>query len=97
MKSSLDNKDNDIVIGGMFSMNTNNKIGYGSFGEIYLGQNLKTKEEVAIKFESHSTNTPLLNYESKILKLLQGGGKLFLIFKLEFPACSFVPIGEVIQ
>ena len=27
------------------------KINQGSFGEIYLGRNLKNKDEVAIKFE----------------------------------------------
>ena len=30
------------------------KIGSGSFGEIYLGTNIQTNEEVAIKFVSAS-------------------------------------------
>ena len=50
-------------------------LGSGSFGVIYSGVNNKTKEEVAIKIESLNTNTPQLLYESKILKILQGGGK----------------------
>ena len=50
-------------------------LGTGSFGVIYSGLNNKTKEEVAIKIESLNTNTPQLIYESKILKILQGGGK----------------------
>ncbi|KAF3328329.1 Casein Kinase-1 Like Protein [Carex littledalei] len=49
------------------------KIGSGSFGEIYLGTNLQTTEEVAIKLESVKTKHPQLLYESKIYKILQGG------------------------
>ena len=39
----------------------------------YKGYNIKTNEEVAIKMESQKNKTPQLNYESKILKVLQGG------------------------
>ncbi|KAK7349267.1 hypothetical protein VNO77_06500 [Canavalia gladiata] len=49
------------------------KIGSGSFGEIYLGTNIQTNEEVAIKLESVKTKHPQLLYESKLYKLLQGG------------------------
>ncbi|GAB2269220.1 Casein kinase 1-like protein 1 [Dionaea muscipula] len=49
------------------------KIGGGSFGEIYLGTNVQTNEEVAIKLESVKTKHPQLLYESKLYKLLQGG------------------------
>ncbi|CAA3017432.1 casein kinase I-like [Olea europaea subsp. europaea] len=49
------------------------KIGSGSFGEIYLGSNIQTNEEVAIKLENVRTKHPQLLYESKLYKLLQGG------------------------
>ncbi|KAK1375912.1 Non-specific serine/threonine protein kinase [Heracleum sosnowskyi] len=49
------------------------KIGSGSFGEIYLGTNIQTNEEVAIKLENIKTKHPQLLYESKLYKILQGG------------------------
>ncbi|KAL6840528.1 hypothetical protein ACP4OV_030338 [Aristida adscensionis] len=49
------------------------KIGSGSFGEIYLGTNIQTNEEVAIKLENVKTKHPQLLYESKIYRILQGG------------------------
>ncbi|KAK3007441.1 hypothetical protein RJ639_014988 [Escallonia herrerae] len=49
------------------------KIGSGSFGEIYLGTNIQTNEEVAIKLETIKTKHPQLLYESKLYKILQGG------------------------
>lgn len=50
------------------------KIGSGSFGEIYLGTNILTNEEVGIKLESVKTKHPQLLYESKVYRMLQGGG-----------------------
>ncbi|XP_049413004.1 casein kinase 1-like protein 2 isoform X1 [Solanum stenotomum] len=49
------------------------KIGSGSFGEIYLGTNIQTNEEVAIKLENNKTKHPQLLYESKLYRILQGG------------------------
>lgn len=49
------------------------KIGSGSFGDIYLGTNMTTGEEVAIKLESIKTKHPQLLYESKIYRILHGG------------------------
>ncbi|KAL9247278.1 hypothetical protein vseg_020725 [Gypsophila vaccaria] len=49
------------------------KIGSGSFGEIYLGTNVQTNEDVAIKLENVKTKHPQLLYESKLYKILQGG------------------------
>uniref|UniRef100_A0A3Q2XU90 non-specific serine/threonine protein kinase n=1 Tax=Hippocampus comes TaxID=109280 RepID=A0A3Q2XU90_HIPCM len=43
------------------------KIGSGSFGDIYLG------EEVAIKLECVKTKHPQLHIESKFYKMMQGG------------------------
>ncbi|KAF6039881.1 CSNK1A1 [Bugula neritina] len=49
------------------------KIGSGSFGDIYLGINNQSGEEVAVKLESHKARHPQLLYESKLYKILQGG------------------------
>lgn len=59
------------VIGGKFKLGR--KIGSGSFGEIYLGVNIQSGEEVGIKLESVKTKHPQLHYESKLYMLLQGG------------------------
>ncbi|CAK9140606.1 unnamed protein product [Ilex paraguariensis] len=61
----------DHVVGGKFKLGR--KIGSGSFGELYLGVNIQSGEEVAIKLESVKTKHPQLHYESKIYMLLQGG------------------------
>ncbi|CAH2069677.1 unnamed protein product [Thlaspi arvense] len=58
-------------VGNKFRMGR--KIGSGSFGEIYLGTNIQTNEEVAIKLESVKTKHPQLLYESKLYRILQGG------------------------
>jgi len=49
------------------------KIGSGSFGDIYIGTNVHTGEEVAIKLESIRSKHPQLLYESKLYKILAGG------------------------
>ncbi|KAL8139040.1 hypothetical protein V2J09_005041 [Rumex salicifolius] len=61
----------DRIVGGKFKMGR--KIGSGSFGELHLGYNMQTGEEVAIKLESVKTKHPQLHYESKLYMLLQGG------------------------
>lgn len=48
------------------------KIGSGSFGDIYLGTNISTGEEVAIKLECIKTKHPQLHIESKFYRMLQG-------------------------
>lgn len=48
------------------------KIGSGSFGDIYLGTNITTGEEVAMKLESTKSRHPQLVYEAKLYKILQG-------------------------
>ncbi|XP_062167420.1 casein kinase 1-like protein 10 [Alnus glutinosa] len=61
----------ECVIGGKFKLGR--KIGSGSFGELYLGVNVQSGEEVAVKLESVKTKHPQLHYESKLYMLLQGG------------------------
>ncbi|XP_031482574.1 casein kinase 1-like protein 10 [Nymphaea colorata] len=63
--------DMEHVIGGKFRLGR--KIGSGSFGELHLGLNIQTGEEVAIKLEPVKTKHPQLHYESKLYVLLQGG------------------------
>ena len=63
----------ELKLGKDFTVNSKKKLGCGAFGVIYSGFNNKTKEEVAIKLESQKTPMPQLLYESKILKLLEGG------------------------
>ncbi|XP_074589584.1 uncharacterized protein LOC141845426 [Curcuma longa] len=59
------------IVGGKF--NLGRKIGSGSFGELYLGVDIQTGEEVAMKLEPIKTKHPQLQYESKLYILLQGG------------------------
>lgn len=61
----------EIRVGGKYRLGR--KVGCGSFGEIYMGVNVQTNEEVAVKLESSSTKNPQLNYESKLLTMLAGG------------------------
>eukprot|EP00002_Diphylleia_rotans_P009474 TRINITY_DN1973_c0_g2_i3.p1 TRINITY_DN1973_c0_g2~~TRINITY_DN1973_c0_g2_i3.p1 ORF type:complete len:449 (+),score=61.88 TRINITY_DN1973_c0_g2_i3:57-1403(+) len=49
------------------------KLGAGSFGEIYLGVNIATGDEVAIKMEPRTTPHPQLLFESRLYKVFQGG------------------------
>lgn len=61
----------ELRVGNKFRLGR--KIGSGSFGDIYLGANLYTNEDVAIKLESVKTRHPQLNIESNIYRKMQGG------------------------
>ncbi|KAH8835646.1 casein kinase I [Flagelloscypha sp. PMI_526] len=54
----------DLRVGGKYRLGK--KIGSGSFGDIYLGINIISGEEVAIKLESVKAKHPQLEYESKV-------------------------------
>ncbi|KAH8740383.1 casein kinase I [Cryptosporidium ryanae] len=58
-------------------------IGGGSFGDIYLAVNIETNEEVAIKAESTMSRHPQLLYETKVLKILQGGVGIANVYHCE--------------
>lgn len=58
-------------MGGKFRLGR--KIGSGSFGDIYIGTNVQSGDEVAIKLESIKSKHPQLLYESKLYKILAGG------------------------
>eukprot|EP01016_Furgasonia_blochmanni_P009126 TRINITY_DN13778_c0_g1_i3.p1 TRINITY_DN13778_c0_g1~~TRINITY_DN13778_c0_g1_i3.p1 ORF type:complete len:424 (-),score=94.25 TRINITY_DN13778_c0_g1_i3:169-1440(-) len=49
------------------------RIGSGSFGEIFLARNVQTNQEVAVKMEEIKTKHPQLIYEAKVIQALQGG------------------------
>jgi len=61
----------ELRVGGKFRLGR--KIGSGSFGDIYIGTNVQTGEELAIKLESIKSRHPQLLYESKLYKILAGG------------------------
>ncbi|KAH9460635.1 hypothetical protein MJO28_003661 [Puccinia striiformis f. sp. tritici] len=61
----------DLRVGGKYRLGK--KIGCGSFGDIYLGINIISGEEVAIKLESVKAKHPQLEYEAKVYKTLAGG------------------------
>jgi serine/threonine protein kinase len=46
------------------------KIGEGAFSEIYLGINIKTKQQVAVKVEHVDSEHPQLIYECKLYNYL---------------------------
>lgn len=60
-----------LRVGGKYRIGK--KIGGGSFGNIFLGTNLTTNEEVAIKMESLRTRHPQLIYEARLYQMLNGG------------------------
>lgn len=47
------------------------KLGHGSFGEIYLGKHIETGEEYAIKVERTSSSHPQLHHESRVYQCLK--------------------------
>lgn len=59
------------LIAGKFQVSE--KIGSGSFGDIYMGTNITTGAPVAIKLESVKAQHPLLVFESKLYKLISNG------------------------
>ena len=75
-----------VKIKNQYSFKSTDRLGGGSFGQIYKGINIKTKEEVAIKIESKNIETPQLIHESKILKALkdnEGFPKVYLVTPLD--------------
>lgn len=64
-------ESNSLMIAGKYIVGI--KIGNGSFGDIFLGNNVATGEEIAIKLEEVRSRRPQLLFESKIYRRLQGG------------------------
>ena len=85
-KNTSQQKVEIVKIKNQYSFKSTDRLGGGSFGQIYKGINLKTKEEVAIKIESKNIETPQLIHESKILKALNdndGFPKVYLVTPLD--------------
>mmetsp|Transcript_28790 Transcript_28790/g.40455 ORF Transcript_28790/g.40455 Transcript_28790/m.40455 type:complete len:390 (+) Transcript_28790:27-1196(+) len=59
----------DLRVGARFRLGR--KVGSGSFGDIYLGENVTTGEEVAVKLESIKSRHPQLAYEYRLYRILQ--------------------------
>eukprot|EP00397_Hematodinium_sp_SG-2012_P014263 GEMP01014495.1.p1 GENE.GEMP01014495.1~~GEMP01014495.1.p1 ORF type:complete len:305 (+),score=20.90 GEMP01014495.1:163-1077(+) len=59
------------IVGDKFSVGR--KLGAGSFGEVRLGKNIETGQQVAIKLESAKTKNPQLLLEFRIYELIAGG------------------------
>lgn len=60
-----------LMVGGHFKLGRN--IGHGSFGEIHVGTDMNTGEEVAIKVENSATKHPQLHIEAQLLQRLSSG------------------------
>lgn len=80
----------DRVFGGRYALVK--KIGAGSFGEIYYGEDRKTGKGVAIKIEQLKTQVPQLSAESKIYNILSGGANVCKLyyFGIEIKTCAMV-------
>jgi serine/threonine protein kinase len=61
----------DLRVGTKFRLKK--RIGAGSFGEIYSGENVTNRESVAIKIESLQSRSLQLSNEAKAYKALSGG------------------------
>ncbi|XP_023363494.1 casein kinase I-like isoform X2 [Otolemur garnettii] len=61
----------EFIVAGKYKLVR--KMGSGSFGDVFQAINITNGEEVAIKLESLKAKYPLLLYESKLYKVLQGG------------------------
>ncbi|OHS97311.1 CK1 family protein kinase [Tritrichomonas foetus] len=60
-----------FLVASRFSLRK--RVGGGSFGEIYSGENIETHQQVAVKLEPANTKNPQLDVESKIYRFLEGG------------------------
>jgi serine/threonine protein kinase len=60
----------ELRVGGKYKIIK--KIGNGAFGDIYLGNNLRTGEDFAIKLEPVKARHPQLYYEAKLYKYFNG-------------------------
>jgi len=57
-------------VGGVYCLGR--KLGSGSFGDIYFAVSSDTGKELAVKLESVNSKHPMLLYEAKLLKHLEG-------------------------
>jgi serine/threonine protein kinase len=75
MKMNQIFQKDEITIGTYYILQLKNKLGRGSFGEIYKARNTKLNIDIAIKCEQIKNNHhQRLKYEAGVLKYLNGGG-----------------------
>ncbi|XP_065313646.1 uncharacterized protein LOC135922996 isoform X2 [Gordionus sp. m RMFG-2023] len=60
----------ELIVGEQYRLGR--KIGSGSFGDIYLGTEVYTNQEVAIKLEHTASKHPQLHIESKFYRYMRG-------------------------
>ncbi|KNZ62131.1 uncharacterized protein VP01_130g9 [Puccinia sorghi] len=63
----------ELTFGNTTQYRVLKKIGGGTFGELYLGQNLETGEQVAIKLESVKAAFSLLAHEAQVYRCVGNG------------------------
>lgn len=68
----------DVVVGKYYQVKY--KIGSGSFGEIYLGLDIRTSEKCAVKVESKDTKYPQLLEEFKVYRALKPAAGLPAVY-----------------
>jgi serine/threonine protein kinase len=60
----------EVLVGGIYHIGQ--KIGRGSFGDVFIGTNLMTEEKVAIKMERVKVRYPQIMYECRIYDIIHG-------------------------
>ncbi|CAD8144332.1 unnamed protein product [Paramecium pentaurelia] len=60
----------ELTFAQKYRFTLDKRIGLGAFGQIYLGNNIKTGEEMAIKLENVSNKHSQLLHEAKIYRIL---------------------------
>lgn len=60
-----------LTVGGRYCLDR--KLGSGSFGVVYVGNDTETEQQVAVKVEPTKSRHPCLLYEAKLYRLLAGG------------------------
>ncbi|MCQ2821234.1 MAG: protein kinase [archaeon] len=79
--NSDSDKDSGIVqIDRTYTINVDKELGKGGFGSLYIGENILTKDKVAVKVEK-ATSRSHLQVEAKIMNDLQGGKGIPNIYK----------------
>ena len=67
-------QNNEIIIENRYKLFPKQKLGVGTFGEVFEGEEISSRKKVAIKIENTNKNSvSLLKSETKILLCLQGG------------------------